>query len=428
MTGTYREYIKELEENKRVKYVKKEVSKDTKISKILYEHQNISVFFEKIEGFSNSNVIGNFCSTRKDLSLALKETEEHLVDTIAQAFLNPRTPDNISTVSPWIEKEINLDKLPVPRYHENDGGCYFTSSIIVSKFPNSNEENLSIHRIMVLDKKKAVVRILPRHLNRILEEQGGRAEIAVLVGVHPAIFLAAALSASYELSEYKIANALVGGKMELVKLENGIKIPKGTEVVLLGNIDANEKAKEGPFVDITGTSDIIREEPVIHFRKMLTPSDKIIFQALLPASKEHKLFMGLPQELKIMLNLKKTGLNIYKINLTEGGCSYLHCVVSIRKNREDDGKKAIREIFNSAHSIKLAIVVDNDIDPYDNDMVEWAVATRFQADRSLEVFQNQRGSSLDPSSFKRGITAKMGIDATLPLNVDKKKFEKVRIP
>jgi UbiD family decarboxylase len=280
---------------------------------------------------------------------------------------------------------------------------------------------------MILDKKKGVIRILPRHLNKILEEGGGKADVAMLVGVHPAIFLAAALSANYEVSEYDIANVLLGEKMELVEMENGIMIPKGVETVLLGTIDVHDRRKEGPFVDITGTYDAVREEPIISFEDMLIPSNGVIFQALLPAGREHKLFMGMPQEIKIILNLKRIGIEVNKINLTDGGCAYFHCIVSIKKKDNDDGLKVIKEVFNVAHSIKLVTVVDDDINPFDYGMVEWALATRFQANRGLEVIHNQRGSSLDPSSSKTAITSKVGIDATLPLNVDRSSFRKARI-
>ena len=425
--NSYRKYLEELDGLGKIRPVEEEVDTNFEISRTINQSQEVPILFKKIKGFEGSKVIGNLCPTRQDLSFALNIEEKNLTETVIKAFLNPKKPKNISRKDTWIIEKPDLERLPIPRYYEGDGGKYFTSSIIVSKFPKSKEENLSIHRIMVLNKRKGAIRILPRHLNKILEEEGGKADIAMLVGVHPAIFLAAALSANYGVSEYNIANALLGEKMELVEIENGIRVPKGVETVLLGTINVHERRREGPFVDITGTYDAVREEPVISFEKMLTPSDGVIFQALLPAGREHKLFMGIPQEIKIILNLRKIGVDVNKINLTDGGCAYFHCIVSIKKKDNDDGLKVIKEIFNVAHSIKLVTVVDDDINPFDYGMVEWALATRFQADRGLEVIHNQRGSSLDPSSFKRAITSKVGIDATLPLNVDKNSFKKARI-
>jgi 2,5-furandicarboxylate decarboxylase 1 len=427
MVGIYREYLGELGRLDRIKLVEEEVDTNLGISRVINQSQQVPVLFNKIKGFEGSKVIGNLCPTRQDLSFALKVEEKKLTETVIKAFSNPKRPKSISKKDSWIVEKPDLERLPVPKYYEGDGGKYFTSSIIVSRFPKSKEENLSIHRIMILNKREGVIRILPRHLNKILEEEGGKADVAMLVGVHPAIFLAAALSANYEVSEYNIANALLGEKMELVEMENGVMVPKGVETVLLGTIDVHEREKEGPFVDITGTYDAVREEPVISFEKMLIPSDGVIFQALLPAGKEHRLFMGIPQEIKIILHLRKIGIEVDKINLTDGGCAYFHCIVSIKKKNNDDGLKVIKEIFNVAHPIKLVTVVDDDINPFDYEMVEWALATRFQADRGLEVIHNQRGSSLDPSSFKKAITSKVGVDATLQLNIDKNNFKKARI-
>lgn len=428
MTSTYREYLEELKNKHELKMVEKEVSKEFDIARILYHNQDTPILFKKIKEFEGTSIIGNLCPTRRHLSNALKTQKRDLVETIIGAFLRPKKPVNVLNTGPWTEERPDLSRLPIPKYYEKDGGPYLTSSIVVSKFPSSGEVNLSIHRIMVYDKTKGVIRILPRHLSRILNEERGTAQIAVLLGVHPAIFLAAALSPDYGVSEYRIANALLGGKLELVKTENGLTVPKDSEIVLLGRIDSSKRQHEGPFVDITGTYDIVREEPVISFEKMLLSAHNATMQALLPGGREHKLFMGIPQEVKITINLRKAGIDVRKINLTEGGCSYFHCVISIKKKNNDDGKKAIEEIFKTAHSIKLVIVVDEDVDPYDYEIVDWAVATRFQANRGLIIIHDQHGSSLDPSSFKRAITSKLGIDATLPINVEVENFRKARIP
>jgi 2,5-furandicarboxylate decarboxylase 1 len=324
-------------------------------------------------------------------------------------------------------KDVDLFSLPIPKYYKKDGGCYLTSSIVACRFPNSEDENLSVHRIMITGKDLGVIRILPRNLYRILEEKGGKSDVAVIIGAHPAVFLAASLSLDYGVSEYYVANSFFDGKMRLVRMENGIKVPIGAEIILLGEIDLKERRREGPFTDITGTYDTVREEPVIKFNKMFVPKDEIIFHALLPASNEHKLFMGLPQEIKIINTLKRNGIYVKDLNLTNGGCAYFHAIISVKKINEEDGKNTIRYIFENVHPIKLVIVVDEDIDPHNIDEVEWALATRFQADKGLIILQNQRGSSLDPSTFKTGRTSKMGIDATLPLNLKKSVFKRAQI-
>jgi len=427
MNYSYRKYLTELKEQNKIKEVDIEVDRNFEVSRILDQDQSTPVFFKKVKGYPDTTIVGNLCPTRQALSFALKVDETLLSDLLIDAFLNPRETKKVTREKCWVEAKPNLDKLPIPKYYERDGGHYLTSSIIVSKFPESKKENLSIHRIMILNEKSGAIRVLPRHLHKILENSGGETNVALLLGVHPILFLAAALSADYGISEYELANSLMNGELELVEMENGLRVPKGTEVVLLGKVNMKDRAREGPFVDITGTYDAVREEPVISFEQMFRPEGNLIFHALLPASKEHMLFMSLPQEIKMTLNLRRKGIEVSKVNMTEGGCSYFHSIISIKKKEEGEGKKDIEEVFRVAHPIKLVIVVDEDIDPFNIQMVEWALATRFQAHRGLIVAHNERGSSLDPSSFKTGFTSKVGFDATLPINNKKEDFVRARI-
>ncbi|MEM2180209.1 MAG: UbiD family decarboxylase [Nitrososphaeria archaeon] len=428
MEDSYRKYIYDLIEKGKVEIIEKSVDKDKDVPRILYYNQETPVLFTKIKNFENTKIVGNLCPKLKNLIDTLNISESELTDKIINFYSNPKKPINIFNEGEWVEKRVDLSKLPIPKYYKKDGGHYITSSIVVCQFPNSDEENLSVHRIMVIGKDFGTIRILPRNLFKILNEKGGKSEVAVIIGVHPAIFLAASLSLDYGVSEYNLANSFFNGKLRLVRTENGIKVPMGSEVILLGEIDLKQRSKEGPFTDITGTYDIVREEPIIKFTKMLIPREEdIIFHALLPASNEHKLFMGLPQKIKIINVLRKKGVNFKKVNLTNGGCAYFHCIISIKKTNEEDGKNTIKYIFENVHSIKLVIVVDEDIDPYKIEEVEWAIATRFQADKGLVILRDQHGSSLDPSTFKTGKTSKMGIDATLPLNAKKSNFKRAQI-
>lgn len=410
-----------------IKLINDIVDKDRDVPKILYSNQDTPFLFTRIKNFENTKIVGNICPSPRHLSFALDINQSNLINKINKVLSNLKKPKLILNRGEWVEKDVDLFSLPIPKYYKKDGGCYLTSSIVACRFPNSEDENLSVHRIMITGKDLGVIRILPRNLYRILEEKGGKSDVAVIIGAHPAVFLAASLSLDYGVSEYYVANSFFDGKMRLVRMENGIKVPIGAEIILLGEIDLKERRREGPFTDITGTYDTVREEPVIKFNKMFVPKDEIIFHALLPASNEHKLFMGLPQEIKIINTLKRNGIYVKDLNLTNGGCAYFHAIISIKKINEEDGKNTIRYIFENVHPIKLVIVVDEDIDPHNIDGVEWALATRFQADKGLIILQNQRGSSLDPSTFKTGRTSKMGIDATLPLNLKKSAFKRAQI-
>jgi UbiD family decarboxylase len=221
-----------------------------------------------------------------------------------------------------------------------------------------------------------------------------------------------------------MANALE--KTELVKCKTvNLEVPKDCEIVLEGRI-TKEKRAEGPFLDITGTQDKVREQPVIEI-KCVTHRKNPIYQTLLPGKREHRLLMGMPKEPTIYNEVSKV-CSCTNVNITPGGCSWLHAVVQIKKAHADDGRKAIDAAFRGHGSLKHCVVVDDDIDIYDPNDVEWAIATRFQADKNAVIEPNQPGSSLDPSGDlcegKKAITCKGGIDATIPFDKKDKKFHR----
>lgn len=145
---------------------------------------------------------------------------------------------------------------------------------------------------------------------------------------------------------------------------------------------------------------------------------------------EHKLLMGMPREPTIFKKVNEIGVHCLDVNVNPGGCAWLHAIVQIDKQKEDDGKAAIKGTFEGHTSCKHAFIVDKDIDIYNPLEVEWAMATRFQADRNMVIKGKERGSSLDPSSEpETHLTTKVGFDLTKPLIITKgKSFDKAKLP
>ena len=138
--------------------------------------------------------------------------------------------------------------------------------------------------------------------------------------------------------------------------------------------------------------------------------------------------MGMPREPTIFRKVNEV-VRCLDVNVNPGGCSWLHAIVQIDKQSEDDGRKAIRAAFAGHRSCKHVFVVDNDIDIYDPQQVEWAMATRFQGDTDMIVMPREAGSSLDPSAeMDSHLTTKIGFDLTKPLVTRGKNFEKVPFP
>ncbi|MED6338783.1 MAG: UbiD family decarboxylase domain-containing protein, partial [Candidatus Thermoplasmatota archaeon] len=239
--------------------------------------------------------------------------------------------------------------------------------------------------------------------------------------------LAAAMSFNDNIDELKIASALHekvhGSPLLLTKLPNGISVPSNAEYAMWGRITTMND-DEGPYVDITGTVDDVRKQPVIEIDGV-SHRDNPIVHALIPGESEHKTLMGLPRAPTIKSAVSEV-CECIDVHMTDGGCGWLAAVVKIRVKNEGDGKRAIEAALNGHKSMKMVTIVDEDIDITDPVRVEWAMMTRWQPDIDSIILSNQKGSSLDPSRHSDGNTSKIGIDATIPWGADKSGFTSVQ--
>jgi len=285
--------------------------------------------------------------------------------------------------------------------------------------------NMCYHRLLRLDKRHFAARIVEnRGTYTALQKSSGDLPVAICIGVSLAVHLAASMSPPPGVDELAVAHALA--PTPLVKcLTNDLSVPADAEIVLEGRI-SHQLVSEGPFMDLTETMDITRQQPVIAI-DLITHRRDPIYHALLPGGLEHKLLMGMPKEPTIFAAVNEVARCTGAV-ITPGGTSWLHAVVQIDKQGEDDGRRAIEAAFRGHGSLKHVWVVDTDVDIYDPAQVEWAMATRFQADRDLYVYPNQPGSSLDPSGThapgQKSRTAKMGLDCTIPWGAERDKYER----
>lgn len=391
-----------------------------------------AILFNKVKGF-DYKVIGGVCGRRDRICRALGIESDAFYQSLLYAMEHP-TPAKIVEDGPVKEvvEAPRLSKMPVLTHFEKDPGPYITSGILYAKSPDGSVKNVSFHRIQILDDGRATLRIVPRHLYRICQAARGKVDaldVSISLGLHPALMVAAASPAPFGVSEFEVANTLMDGGLQLVKCEHVDALaPADAEIVLEGRILLEEEALEGPFVDLTGTYDIQRRQPVLEIVGVMHRKD-YIYQALLPAGSEHLLLMGMPQEVRIWNYVQNIVPTVRGVNLTLGGCGWLHCVVSFKKFREGDPKNVLMAIFSAHPSLKHAVVVDEDIDPFDMEMVEWAIATRFKGDEDLLIIPNVRVSSLDPASDQEAeLGCKVGIDATRSLAKPKEKFSRAEIP
>ena len=370
--------------------------------------------------------------TRDRLCAAIGIEPEAYIDTLGWAMTNPSSPVIVDRErAPCMENvasEVDLNSIPIPHHWPADRGRYSSASIIIAQ--DNGIRNVSFHRQFLRDKNHLVVRLVPRHLRTMVmnaRSEGREVSIAVVNAPDPVVLLAAAMSFNENIDELTIAAALheklYGTPLELVELPNGVHIPADAEYAWWGRITL-EDDDEGPYVDITGTVDDVRQEPVIEIDG-LTHRDEPIFHALIPGEAEHKTLMGLPRAPTIKAAVNEV-VNCVDVHMTEGGCGWLGAVLKIKKENAEDGMKAIEAAFAGHKSMKIVTVVDEDIDITDPVRVEWAMMTRWQPDKDTIILSNQRGSSLDPSRYDDGKTSKIGYDATIDYGVEREGFMSVQ--
>jgi len=421
----FRGFLEQLDKRGELLRIRKEVSTEYEMAGIIDALGEKPVFFEKVKE-SSIPVVAGLVSSKELIARGLNIKKERLLHKLSTAIENPLPPDVVKKgeCQEIVEKTVDLTKLPIMRYTEKDGGKYIASAIAIIKDPELGR-NTCFHRLMLLDKNKFVARIVEeRGTDTALKKSGGELDIAFCIGNSTAVLLAAATSLPMGVDEMGMANVLE--KTELVKCKTiDLEVPRDCEIVLEGRI-TKETTSEGPFLDLTGIVDKVRQQPVIEI-KCITHREKPIYQTILAGRNEHKFLMGMPKEPTIFNEVNKV-CECKDVYITPGGCSWLHAVVQIKKKNPDDGKKAIKAAFEGHKSLKHCVIVDDDINIYDQNDVEWAIATRFQADKAAVILPNQRGSSLDPSGDltegKKATTCKMGLDATIPLKETGKGFEK----
>ena len=401
-----------------------ELSTEYEISKVLREYPKDTVIVKNVKGYDMPVVTG-ICNTREKIAKSINCEVSEITEKIIAGMENPLEVTKFTDFSDYDNLEVDLDKIPILTHYKRDGGAYITAGVVFARDPKTGIQNASIHRMMVLDNKRLVIRIVPRNLYTYFQnaqKAGEDLDIAIAIGMDPAILLASTTSIPIDYNEMEVANAFKDGELELIKCGD-LEVPQA-DIILEGKISVTETVAEGPFVDLTDTYDIIRDQPIINLSKMHIKKDNPAYHAIVPAGFEHKLLQGLPQEPRIYKAVKNAVPTVENVVLTEGGCCWLHSVVSINKQTEGDGKNAIMAALSAHPSLKHCVAVDTDVNIFDAEDVEYAIATRVKGDRDIMIVPNVRGSSLDPVAESDGTTTKIGVDATKSLKT-LEKFERV---
>jgi 2,5-furandicarboxylate decarboxylase 1 len=381
------------------------------------------LYCENVAGYSAPVVI-NAQVSRRLMALALECDVRDLARTYAERQSRTLAPLEIEN-APVHEiihtgDSIDLTRIPLLTHYDVNAAPYITAGIVAAADPESGVRNTSYNRLMMAGKRELrIFMAIGRHLWTLHNKAERRNEplpVAIIIGVHPLFSLGAqAFTASTE-DEYAVIGGMMGEPLRVVRAKTvPILVPADAEMIIEGKILPHVRRIEGPFGEFTGHAVPSDERPVIEVTA-ITHRRSYIFQDIHAGYTEHKMMGALPREAALLKAVRQTVPTVKDVCMPVSGTCRFHAYISIAKRAPGQAKNAICAAFAADMLLKHVVIVDDDIDVFDEERVLWAVANRFQADRGLVVISNAQGSELDPSAAPGGINAKMGLDATKPMS------------
>jgi 2,5-furandicarboxylate decarboxylase 1 len=409
-----------------VVHVTEPVSTDFDVMALVLEYERRRRFpillLERVRD-SDIPIVCNVVASRRALAFALGVPEARLALEYARRLKDPIKPV-VTTDPPFRHRvltgaELDLGRLPIPTYFPGDAGRYLTAGLLVARDPETGVETEGYHRFQVKGRDRMGVSL---HSRRRMFEYQRRAEArkqslpcAIALGVHPLVSMGSLAYPPAEVGKFEVVGGLLGEPLVVASCATvDVQVPAAAEIVIEGEILAGVREPEGPFGEFTGYFSRRSTEHVF-VAKAIAMRDRPWFQSIGSGrAGDHITTLALVREAEIYNALSRVIPNVTGVHVPLSGTSSFTAYVAIKQGRPGEAKHVIPIVLGVDHYLKLVIVVDDDVDVFDESDVLWAVATRMQADRDLVTISGSLGALLDPSADERGLTAKLGIDATRP--------------
>ncbi len=393
------------------------------------------VMFNNVKGY-NMPVLGGIYGNRDIYYKLMGVNTENRLNHFMNAIANPK-PYKVVNNGPVkeniINHNINIERmLPIPKSNGKDSSSFITAGMMIVKDPETGQNHMAVRRFQVNGPNEVNALISPASplLNKHFaqyEKTGKPLECAIVLGYDAEFLLASQISSKkYGLDKYEVDSALRGEPLELVKCNSvDLEVPAYAEIVLEGTLVPNKREIEGPFGELMGYYGEVAPHPVFKIKTIMHRNNPI-YQHAYPSREEH-LANGLIREAELYAALSNI-VDVNDVNVTvAGGCRF-HSIISIDKKKEGEPRSAILSALGCHSDLKHVLIVDNDVDIYDYKDIEFALASRVQASEDIVIIPRALGSGLEASHVVRGVTDKMGIDATMPLGEGREKFERAEIP
>ena len=409
-----------------VVHVTEPVSTEFEIMALVLEYERRRRFpilvLEQVRGF-DMPIVCNVVASRRALAFALGVPASQLALEYARRIKDTLKP--VVVADPPFRRhvltgpDLDLARLPIPSYFPGDAGRYLTAGMLVARDPETGVETEGYHRFQLKGRDRMGVSLHSRRrmfeYQRRAEARGRALPCAIALGLHPLVSMGSLAYPPADVGKFEVVSGLFGEPLEIAPCATiDLHVPAAAEIVIEGEILPGVREPEGPFGEFTGYFSRRSTEHVF-VAKAIAMRERPWFQSIGSGrAGDHITTLGLVREAEIYNALGRVIPNVTAVHVPLSGTSSFSAYVAIKQGRPGEAKHVIPIVLGVDHYLKLVIVVDDDVDVFDESDVMWAVATRMQADRDLVVIGGSLGAMLDPSADDRGVTAKLGIDATRP--------------
>jgi len=401
----------------------------------LVDQSDKALLFHNVIGYDMPVVSGIIRSQQRAILSMGCKTYGEIEEKLKRAIDRPIAPVMVNTSRSreiiQTGDEVDLFRLPIPMSSIYDGGPMITAGVVIARDPQLGW-NSGIYRFIVKEKSLTGIDIVTPNNMRLFAqrayEAGRPLPISISIGTHPLEIMASGYRAPLGVDEMQIAGGLRGEPVQLAPCQT-VDAPyiADAEIVLEAEIlPTGWNWPEGRFGEFTRLMGGLHWNPLVKIKAISRRKDAVYYALHMPW--ENTWLAAPTRYAAIRQALRTAGVTVKDINVTLGGCAFWHAVISIKK-QPGEAKNAILAAL-SVMDLKHVVIVDDDIDVFNPMDVEWAIATRVQADRDVLIINNARGKPLDPSLLPTppGIvptTAKMGIDATIGEGIPKERYERI---
>lgn len=435
----FRTFLDYLEKEGQLVRIKKPVSVKHEIAAYIRKSSDVggpAFLFENIDGYPGWTAAAALYATHRRITMALQTTVDGALGVFQRAVANPIKPKIVKS-GPckeiiWTGAQVDLYKLPHVTHHIRDAGPYITGAVQIAKDPDTGVRGLGIYRMQVIGKDRfAIWAPRERRVGRSglkSEERGQAQPVAIALGVDPLVEQGSVARVPHGIDKFDIAGGLLGHPVELVKCETiDEEVPADTEIVIEGEYVPNERAPEAPFGEFTGCYSPERQVPVVR-AKAITMRRNAIYHSLLtgfPVTEDH-LLNWIPLCEVLYRSASAVCPEVKAVNV-RGNYVY-EALVAIKKRQDGEPYNVMAAVLAGASQAKYCMVVDEDVNIFDDRDLDWALCTRVQPHRDVHIFPIMVGAPLDPSAPIVRHTSKMGIDATIPLGEDRAPYQRCLVP